>query len=150
MRNPRRNAHTVMGRVIRRRQERWRPHNGTHPDIVGRARNWARRILPALLIRPARPDLGDDLDLVLSELVTNAITHGGGCAEVELHATEHTLRLSVTDTRAAPPVVRPADEVSRESGRGMLLVQMLARRWGVRRHRRHAGKAVWLELSLNR
>lgn len=149
MRDDPRDVDAGARRVIRRRRAVWRPRNVNHPAIVGRARTWARLILPRLLTRPARADLGGDLDLVLSELVTNAIRHGGGCTEVELHATSRMLRLSVTDTRATPPVVHPASEPSRESGRGMLLVQTLARRWGVHRIRRHVGKAVWLELPLN-
>ncbi len=141
---------TAIHRVIRRRREVWRPRDGKHPAIVGLARRWARRVLPRVLTRPARPDLSGDLDLVLSELVTNAIKHGGGCTQVELHTTDHMLRLSVTDTRTVPPIVRRAFDLPRESGRGMFLVQTIARRWGVRRTPRHAGKAVWLELPLNR
>lgn len=120
-----------------------------HPAIVGRARAWARRILPGLLPRPARPDLDDDLDLVLSELVTNAIRHGGGCTRIELRAVGRLLRLSVTDARTSQPTVRLADRSPTESGRGMLLVQTVARRWGVRRGGRRRGKSVWLELVVN-
>ena len=157
MYNRRRDVDTVVHRVIRRRRERWRPRDGSHPAIVSRARAWGRRILPKLVSRPVRPGLGEDLDLVLSELVTNAIRHGGRCVEVELHTAGDMLRLSVTDTRSASPVVPPAgeasgqalDEALGESGRGMLLVQAIARRWGVRRVRRHTGKAVWLDLPLH-
>lgn len=149
MRNSKRDDGTVVHRVIRRRREMWRPRDGTHPAIVGLARRWARRILPRVLTRPARAGLSGDLDLVLSELVTNAIKHGGGCTQVELQATGQLLRVSVTDTRPASPVVHPTNTLARESGRGMFLIQAVARRWGVRRFRRHAGKAVWLELPLN-
>lgn len=138
-------------RVTRRvtRRATWRPRDVNHPAIVGRSRAWARRMLPGLLSRPARSDLGGDLDLVLSELVTNAIRHGGGCSRVELRATGRTLRVIVTDARTRWPVVYLADRSSRESGRGMLLVQAIARRWGVDRVRHRVGKAVWLELGLN-
>ena len=149
MRSKRRDTDTVVHRVIRRRRERWRPRDGSHPAIVGRARAWVRRILPRLLTRPVRPGLGDDLDLVLSELVTNAIKHGGRCVEVELHTAGDMLRLSVTDTRTASPFVNPAGEIPGESGRGMFLVQAVARRWGVRRIRSRGGKAVWLDLPLH-
>jgi anti-sigma regulatory factor (Ser/Thr protein kinase) len=137
----------VTRRVTRRAT--WRPRDVNDPAIVGRARTWARRILPGLLSRPARPDLDDDLDLVLSELVTNAIRHGGGCTRVEIRAVGRLLRLSVTDGRISRPVVHPTDRSARESGRGMLLVHTIARRWGVRRVRRYHGKSVWLELLLN-
>ncbi|GAA1036455.1 hypothetical protein GCM10009557_47220 [Virgisporangium ochraceum] len=138
-----------MTRKVHRRAA-WRPRDGNHPAVVGRARTWARRVLPRLLLSgPVRPDLDDDLDLVLSELVTNAIRHGGGCTRIELRAAGRLLRLSVTDARTSRPVVHLADRSSRESGRGMILVQTIARRWGVRRVRQHRGKSVWLELVLN-
>lgn len=151
MRDDLRGIEAGMRRIIRRRAV-WRPRDGNHPAIVGRARRWARRTLPRLLTRPARVDLVGDLDLVISELVTNAVRHGGGCTRVELRATGRTLRLSVNDDRATPPVVPPvappAARPLRESGRGMLLVETIAARWGVHRIRHHGGKAVWLDLSL--
>ncbi|EST37175.1 hypothetical protein N566_14455 [Streptomycetaceae bacterium MP113-05] len=83
---------------------------------------------------------------VVAELTANAVTHGrvpGQDFELRLALTGRTLRIEVTDTRTEKgpdptPVPLAADS---ESGRGLLLVQALAMRWGVRE--RTVGKTIW-------
>jgi anti-sigma regulatory factor (Ser/Thr protein kinase) len=138
------------GSAVRRfRRARWRPRDGTDPGAARRARDWARRTLPQILSGRSRPDLGDDLDVVLSELVNNAIRHGGGVEEVRLRAAGTAVHLSVSDHQHRVPRVHPITDPRLENGRGMFLVQTLARRWGVRRNRTRRGKVVWLELALS-
>jgi anti-sigma regulatory factor (Ser/Thr protein kinase) len=88
---------------------------------------------------------------IVAELAANAATHGrvpGRDFRVVLYVVGDTLRIEVTDTRGdrLPRLRRAAGEA--ESGRGLVLVEALADRWGV-----HPGprprKTVWAELDLS-
>ncbi|MGP3983587.1 ATP-binding protein [Streptomyces sp. KR80] len=83
--------------------------------------------------------------LLVSELVTNALRYAAGPVRLSLSFRGDTLHCEVEDTSPDPPVVRGAREED-ESGRGLLLVQELARAWGSRDSR--VGKVVWFELGL--
>ncbi|WP_406349356.1 ATP-binding protein [Streptomyces sp. NBC_00144] len=74
--------------------------------------------------------LAGDVVLAVSELVTNAVQHGHGGIGLRVECTADELRVDVTDENHAPAVLRAAgdDDVS---GRGLLLVAMLAKEWGV-------------------
>ncbi|MFI0894975.1 ATP-binding protein [Streptomyces sp. NPDC020983] len=91
-------------------------------------------------------------ELLLSELVTNAVRHAVRPAgrlvavDVEL-APGRLLRVEVADACEAPPVPRPADAPDAEGGRGLLLVEALSAHWGTY-PRRHVGKVVWFVLDL--
>ncbi|MFI1681109.1 ATP-binding protein [Streptomyces sp. NPDC020607] len=87
---------------------------------------------------------------IVAELAANAAAHGrvpGRDFRLALHATAETLRIEVTDTHPnhlpAPQLPSP----DAESGRGLLLVEALAHRWGVTEDR-FPRKTVWAELSL--
>ncbi|MFF7308788.1 ATP-binding protein [Streptomyces sp. NPDC008137] len=86
---------------------------------------------------------------VVAELAANAATHGrlpGRSFRLTLHVVGATLRIEVTDTRGDRlPALRVPDGVA-ESGRGLLLVEALADRWGVTEGR-FPLKIVWAELS---
>ena len=98
---------------------------------------------------PYGSDPSDTAAVVVGELTANAVTHGrvpGRDFELRLTLTAGTIRVDVSDTRHenlpdhdAPP---PAPDC--ESGRGLLLVGLLATRWGVRE--RAVGKTVWAEI----
>ncbi|MEV5873402.1 ATP-binding protein [Streptomyces sp. NPDC052101] len=85
-------------------------------------------------------DRFDDICLVVSELVTNALRHavpaGSGCPEhaasVRLHLMRWTERLvcAVRDPSHETPVPRDSDDFSAESGRGLFLVDSFADSWG--------------------
>ncbi|MFJ2261432.1 ATP-binding protein [Streptomyces sp. NPDC087844] len=88
--------------------------------------------------------------LVTAELASNAVRHGslpGRDFRLALHLLPDHLRVEVTDTRPErlPPAVTPqaADETS---GRGLLLVQAYADRWGHTVHDAYT-KTVWAEVS---
>jgi anti-sigma regulatory factor (Ser/Thr protein kinase) len=123
----------------------WRPADGANVAVVGRARRWLGEALPRIIGRRPRGHLHDDTELLLCELVTNAVVHAGGVTTVQLCLTDQILRLTVCDHVAAPPVARRAAPDA-DHGRGIALVETLATRWGVDRDRL-AGKCVWLELS---
>jgi anti-sigma regulatory factor (Ser/Thr protein kinase) len=105
----------------------------------------ARRTIAAFLDPSEVPlPIVDDLLLLVSELVTNAVVHAGSPAVVRLDADVERIKVAVADQDAdrAPTVVDPDEQSS--SGRGVLLVDRLAARWGV--EPQCEGKVVWFEL----
>ncbi|MGV9252754.1 SpoIIE family protein phosphatase [Streptomyces sp. NPDC003697] len=84
-------------------------------------------------------------ELVVSELVTNAIRYGTPPIRLRLIHDESTLICEVSDSSHTAPHPRRA-KMWDEGGRGLLLVAQLARRWGSRHT--HEGKTIWAELSL--
>lgn len=108
----------------------------------------ARRVVAALLLVWELPDLCDDAELVVSELVTNAYRHAPGTAsfELELVRQEAGVRIALADGNAIRPVVAELKADHQPSGRGMAIVARLAARWGAEDH--HAGgKRVWVDLE---
>jgi hypothetical protein len=98
-------------------------------------------------------EVGYDVALVVSELVTNAVEHvprvTRGCARgivIGLEAGRGWLRVEVHDSGEKQPRT-PAPDREAEDGRGLLLVAGLAQRWGVEQ-RRPFGKVVWAELPV--
>ncbi|MFF0967782.1 SpoIIE family protein phosphatase [Streptomyces sp. NPDC003703] len=83
-------------------------------------------------------------ELVLSELVTNAIRYAGGPLQVRLILAE-CLTCEVSDPSATQPRMRRA-RLTDEGGRGLYLVAQLTTRWGSR-YTRH-GKTLWVEQDL--
>ncbi|MFC1439769.1 ATP-binding SpoIIE family protein phosphatase [Streptacidiphilus sp. N1-10] len=90
------------------------------------------------------PELLPSTELAVSELVTNAVTHGGGPITVRL-IRDRTLVCEVTDTGDSTPRPRRAAALD-EGGRGLDLVTQLTDRWGTRSS--GAGKTVWTEQAL--
>jgi anti-sigma regulatory factor (Ser/Thr protein kinase) len=123
----------------------WRPPRPRDPVTSSDGRAWARRTLPEILTRQPRSDLYEDMDLVLTELISNAVRHGGGLREAQLANTGDHLRLVAADHDPRAPVVR-AHQDDQPHGRGMRLVRAIADRWGVYRHHAELGKRVWADL----
>lgn len=90
--------------------------------------------------------MSDDLALVVSELVTNAVRHAEPPLRLEVSTGEHRIVVAVADGCGQPPAPREADEEA-EGGRGMALVDMLSAETGVREH--PPGKTVWAALRRN-
>ena len=91
----------------------------------------------------------DDVVLLVSELVTNAVEHGGphgpsSAVRLNLVLVDDRVRVEVTDQNTALPIVGNGD-VNSPCGRGLILVERLASRWGVVAGAR--GKTVWLEIA---
>lgn len=86
-----------------------------------------------------------DALVVVSELVSNAIEHGGGDPVLELHRHGDRVLVRVSDDDPRVPRVQQFDLTARR-GRGLMIVQAMAHRWG---HEQDAGrKWVWAEMPL--
>ncbi|MGW2579858.1 SpoIIE family protein phosphatase [Streptomyces virginiae] len=106
----------------------------------GRARRFARRALT----RWGLEELSDSLELLVSEVVTNAVRYAERPVTLRLLRTD-VLRCEVGDDSPQLPRQRRARDTD-EGGRGLFLVNRMARRWGATRL--SSGKVVWFELSL--
>ncbi|WP_426365923.1 SpoIIE family protein phosphatase [Streptomyces sp. E-08] len=110
------------------------------PRSVGRARELARAQLAAWDLEA----LVDTVELLVSELVTNALRYGEGEIRLRL-LRDRTLVCEVWDAGLVQPRRRRARDTD-EGGRGLQLVGLLSSSWGSRRTPR--GKTVWFELDL--
>ncbi|MFV6027538.1 SpoIIE family protein phosphatase [Streptomyces sp. NPDC056264] len=110
------------------------------PRSVGPARELARTQLKAWDLEP----LVDTVELLVSELVTNALRYGEGEIRLRL-LRDRTLVCEVWDAGLVQPRRRRAKDTD-EGGRGLQLVGLLSSSWGSRRTPR--GKTVWFELAL--
>ncbi|GGW63797.1 SpoIIE family protein phosphatase [Streptomyces griseoloalbus] len=110
------------------------------PRSVGRAREYARGQLLSWDMEP----LVDTTELLVSELVTNALRYGEGEIRLRL-LLDRTLVCEVWDSGLVQPRRRRARDTD-EGGRGLQLVGLLSAAWGSRRTPR--GKTVWFELPL--
>jgi DNA-binding NarL/FixJ family response regulator len=105
----------------------------------------ARRFVASTLEEWELGSLLETVTLLTSELVTNAIVHAGAGLDVVVRLTEDAARVEVTDRSSVLPAPRVASEED-SSGRGLALVEVLARRWGTRRQV-SGGKTVWFEVT---
>ncbi|MEU1409121.1 ATP-binding protein [Streptomyces sp. NPDC005728] len=103
----------------------------------------ARRLVTAQLSDWDLQDLVDTAELLVSELVTNALRHTRGPLRLNLQVRGPRLRCEVEDTESAGPV-RQVVDVDAESGRGTELLDLLAEAWGSTRTA--TGKTTWFEL----
>jgi anti-sigma regulatory factor (Ser/Thr protein kinase) len=112
-----------------------------HPSSVGQARRLVRDALAAA----ERTDLSDTGQLLVTELVTNALLHAGTYVELSVSAADAGLLVLVSDgsTQRPMPVDRQGSVV--DTGRGLLLVEELSHAWGVMASGR--GKTVWFQLD---
>ncbi|MEV7414233.1 SpoIIE family protein phosphatase [Streptomyces sp. NPDC089919] len=110
------------------------------PRSVGRARELARTRLHAWGLE----GLADTTELLVSELVTNALRYGEGEIRLRL-LLDRTLVCEVWDGGLVQPRRRRARDTD-EGGRGLQLVGLLSAGWGTRRTPR--GKTVWFDLPL--
>ncbi|MEU7054653.1 SpoIIE family protein phosphatase [Streptomyces sp. NPDC046197] len=107
----------------------------------------ARQQLRQLLHDWYSPDQVDSAVLLLSELLTNVLVHTDAeallVAEVRGEGDERRMRVEVTDNCDDLPHRRRPGELA-SSGRGLLLIELLADAWGVDPQGR--GKSIWFEL----
>ena len=110
------------------------------------ARHFAREALVELVGHAAAHGMfGADVELIVSELVTNSVRAESPTVHVTLSLHEATLLLSVGDEAAGWPEQREAG-VHDTGGRGLPLVSAISSSWGVRML--ETGKTVWAELDV--
>ncbi|WP_340374401.1 SpoIIE family protein phosphatase [Streptomyces sp. SS7] len=108
----------------------------------------ARHMIRAAVRAWGAGDRADEIELVADELITNALMHTEGAAILTLRVLtggDRRLRVEVEDSSSALPRRREAGE-NGVSGRGLLLVDLLADVWGV--EARGGGKCVWCEFAV--
>ncbi|MFF7960766.1 SpoIIE family protein phosphatase [Streptomyces rubiginosohelvolus] len=110
------------------------------PAAVAGARRFASETLTAWGL----DGLSFTTELIVSELVTNAIRYGRSPIRLRM-IRQSTLTCEVSDANSTAPHLRRARTYD-EGGRGLLLVAQLAERWGTRHHRE--GKVIWAEQAL--
>jgi anti-sigma regulatory factor (Ser/Thr protein kinase) len=105
------------------------------------ARRMVREVVSPLM--PA--DVAHTAELLVSELVTNAITHGSGQVRVCIDCADHCLSVMVGDEEPTSPSVQPERLLSM-GGRGLRMMESLASSWGVNPRSDGSGKDVWFRL----
>ncbi|MFM9368853.1 SpoIIE family protein phosphatase [Streptomyces sp. Da 82-17] len=107
----------------------------------------ARQQLRELLHDWAEPEQVDSAVLMVSEMITNVLVHTDGDAlllvEAQGEVGERRLRVEVADSSDELPHKRHPGELA-SSGRGLVLMELLADSWGVTP--RGEGKSIWFEL----
>lgn len=109
---------------------------------------WLARSFVELLCDDWELDLalGDAVQMVVTELVGNAVEHAGTDSVLSLRLDHRRLTVAVRDRRpAAEGLPRPG--VHGDRGYGLLMVQGVSRAWGVTRH--DDGKTVWAALDVD-
>ncbi|MFF3748987.1 SpoIIE family protein phosphatase [Streptomyces sp. NPDC002018] len=107
----------------------------------------ARRMVRDRLLGWSLPDAVESAELMVSELVTNAVRHARSHRVGLRLVRTDALLCEVTDDEPAPAALLDAGRDD-ESGRGLRVVSSLAREWGTSSTAR--GKTVWFEQSLTR
>jgi anti-sigma regulatory factor (Ser/Thr protein kinase) len=112
------------------------------PEAAAEARHLVSDALQAWNL----PQLVEDAELIVSELVSNTVAHAvGDCIQVTmLRLSRQRVRISVVDRDSRHPE-RRAPDADGERGRGLLLVEACSSQWGVRVI--PGEKSVWSELE---
>ncbi|MGV9273657.1 ATP-binding SpoIIE family protein phosphatase [Streptomyces griseosporeus] len=110
----------------------------------GTAARTARHLVRDRLAQWGLADMADATELVVSELVGNALRYGRGPGRMRLMRAER-LCVEISDTGPDLPQIQHAP-LSAEGGRGLQLINVLCRRWGS--CRTSTGKIVWAEQDL--
>ncbi len=118
------------------RQERELPVSREAPAM-------AREFLRKATCAEHHSQVLDDAVLMVSELVTNSVLHGGPPVVVAVDCTEDSLQVRVRDGSSELPALREAAQTD-EGGRGLALVAEMSADWGV--DPVEDGKNVWFVL----
>lgn len=104
----------------------------------------ARRFVHDVLRRWAWDGPRRDVELLTSELVTNAVLHARSSVDVSIRCSDRGVRVEVADRSAQVPVAQDY-RVDAQTGRGLVLVERTSTSWGVQQ--REVGKTVWFEVA---
>jgi PAS domain-containing protein len=114
-------------------------------SITGPAQLGAARARAGRGAAKVAPELAERAELVASELLTNSLLHAGGEATLLVERRGDAVRIAVRDQERRGPLVGVSSESSM-TGRGLRMVSLLSRGWGVTPLA--DGKEVWAELAL--
>jgi anti-sigma regulatory factor (Ser/Thr protein kinase) len=104
----------------------------------------ARQAMRASLL-DVEPELVERAELLISELVTNAVVHGAGDPLVVIDVHSDCVHVEVHDADPTPSLTPLHVDAYSEHGRGLAIVDALASSWGVASQ--DAGKAVWFDID---
>lgn len=108
----------------------------------------ARRFLAEVLCSVHATRVLDEAQLLVSELVGNAVRHGLPPIEVDVRCDGgELLEIRVRDSLEGRPRLKHVD-LDAEGGRGIALVDLLSEQWGTEFDPEAGGKVVWFRLSL--
>ena len=114
------------------------------PHAPAIARQHLRSVTAAL-----PPEHLDAALLATSELVTNAIVHGRPDITLAIALDAGALTVYVADSHPQLPPTDPKPVApGHPNGRGLIIVNALATRWGIAPHEQQTGKSVWFQLDL--
>lgn len=113
------------------------------PPAPGSVRSARRFVLARCRQLVLDSRIVEDVVLLTSEVVTNAIIHGRSEVRLRVLAAPGRLRIEVADENSRHPQL-PGEDADALDGRGVRILDALAARWGVRDER--YGKTVWFEL----
>ncbi|MFC4533289.1 ATP-binding protein [Sphaerisporangium dianthi] len=114
------------------------------PAMIGKTRAMVKEVLDAWALRP----LTDDVVLVVTELLANAMTYGRPPVRLTIDAEDDELRVQVTDRGSERPR-RLRLDVEAIHGRGLTIVEHLADAYGITPLTDAPGKTVWATWRLN-
>jgi anti-sigma regulatory factor (Ser/Thr protein kinase) len=112
-------------------------HLQPQPTAAGEARRFVRSTAKSL-----NPDQLDDVLVLTSELVTNAVLHARTPFELGVTLTDDAVLVCVGDGIVTAPELQESGE-GQENGRGIMLVRALADDWGILPSETRQGKVVW-------
>ena len=113
-----------------------------HPTSVGAARRFVRDVLKS---RQFDDGVVDVVELLTSEVVTNAIVHARSGPQLAVELRDDVVRVAVHDLSPDVPV-RRLGRIDDVRGRGVIIIEELAAAWGVEEER-NGGKRVWFEVA---
>jgi anti-sigma regulatory factor (Ser/Thr protein kinase) len=111
--------------------------------MVGTARRFVRE---ALEDSEVVGEVVDTVELLTSEVITNALVHAQSAPELAVRVRPSLVRVEVADVSPAVPIRRVV-EAEAVSGRGIAIVESLASQWGVENVSTR-GKTVWFEVAI--
>jgi anti-sigma regulatory factor (Ser/Thr protein kinase) len=112
------------------------------PEAVRRARSFVRECAPGM-----SPGAIANAELLVSEIVTNAVLHGAPDLGVTVAVEHGEMTVRVADGDSRVPTRRDQARADATSGRGLRLVEALSVAWGVEVAPAGRGKTVWFRVT---
>lgn len=113
------------------------------PEAVRHARSLVRECAAAGM----SPDAVDKAELLISEVVSNAVLHGAPDLRVTIVVERGELSVQVADGSSRVPMAREPATTDATSGRGLTIVEVLSVAWGVEVAPAQPGKTVWFRMT---